>query len=118
MVKLGLSMSKDYHSRMKTRNIDRSTTSELVNASDSDQYDVEVSDKTVEDFEYSSTSNSSEQKSKTHSCINVSHTILIPSSLLWSLCYQLLRKHSSCATLASMKMTVFWDVVPCSLVGV
>jgi hypothetical protein len=45
---------------MKTRNTDNSIVSKSVNDSDSDQYEYEVSDKTVEDLEYSSTSSSSE----------------------------------------------------------
>jgi hypothetical protein len=60
MDKPSLSISKVYHSRLKTRNIDNSIISKLLNDTNSDQYEAGESDETVEYFEYLSTSSSKE----------------------------------------------------------
>jgi len=55
-------MRNVYHLRPETRNIDDGAVYELVNDADSDQYEDGASDEIVEDFEYSSTSSSSDKQ--------------------------------------------------------
>jgi hypothetical protein len=67
MDKPGPSTSKVYHPRMETRNNGDTTIPELVNDSDSDRYEDGASDEIIEDFEYSSTSSSSEKRASSSS---------------------------------------------------